>query len=77
MADLAQMRAEGHRAVLLYLVQRSDATRVTVAADIDPAYATALRDAQAQGVEVIAMGAEISPQGITVGAPLPFALPDA
>ena len=77
MADLAQMRAEGHRAVLLYLVQRSDATRVTVAADIDPAYATALRDAQAQGVEVIAMGAEISPRGITVGTPLPFALPDA
>ena len=77
MADLAQMRAEGHRAVLLYLVQRSDATRVTVAADIDPAYATALRDAQARGVEIIAMGAEISPRGITVGTTLPFALPDA
>ncbi len=56
---------------------RSDATRVTVAADIDPAYATALRDAQARGVEIIAMGAEISPRGITVGTPLPFALPDA
>ncbi|MNE58799.1 Sugar fermentation stimulation protein A [compost metagenome] len=37
---------------------------VRPAAEIDPRYAAALRDAVAAGVEVLAYGAELSPAGI-------------
>ncbi|MCL4141470.1 UNVERIFIED_CONTAM: hypothetical protein GTU68_032556, partial [Idotea baltica] len=41
LGDLAAMVAQGHRAVLLFLVQRTDCSRVTLAADLDPTYVTA------------------------------------
>ena len=75
MAELAAMAAQGDRAVLLFLVQRTDCDRVTVAADIDPVYAKALTDARAAGVEVMALGTRIAPTGITVAEPLPFLWP--
>ena len=37
LVELADMVAEGHRAVMLYLVQRGDGDRFEIAADIDPA----------------------------------------
>ena len=49
LAELAQMARAGHRAVLLYLVQRTDCTHVDMAHDIDPAYATAHADATVAG----------------------------
>lgn len=70
LAELAKVAADGHRAVMLYLVQRTDCTRVTLAADIDPAYAAAF-DA-ANSVEVIALGCKIDPLGVTVADPLAF-----
>ncbi|MFC6686888.1 DNA/RNA nuclease SfsA [Jhaorihella thermophila] len=75
MAELAEMARAGHRAVVLYLVQRTDSLRVGVAEDIDPAYAEALRQARAAGVEVLALGCDISPKGIEPRAPLPVAIP--
>lgn len=69
--ELARMVGDGHRAVLLYLVQRTDCREVTVAADIDPAYAAAFAAARAAGVEVMALGCAISPQAVELGAPLP------
>lgn len=69
---LARMVQQGHRAVLLYLVGRTDAQSVTVAADIDPAYAKAFTDARAAGVKVLAYGTRIAPQGATLGAGLPL-----
>ncbi|WP_300531855.1 DNA/RNA nuclease SfsA [uncultured Mameliella sp.] len=75
LGELAAMAALGHRAVMLYLVQRSDCTQVTLAADIDPAYAAAFARARDAGVEVLALGCRISPEGITLGAPLPFTMP--
>jgi len=38
LGDLAAMVEQGHRAVLLFLVQRTDCTRVTLAKDLDPTY---------------------------------------
>jgi len=70
LGDLAAMVAAGHRAVMLYLVQRTDCTSMTLAADIDPKYAAAF-DA-AKGVEVMALGCIIDTSGVTVGGPLPF-----
>ncbi len=72
MAELAAMARAGHRAVVLFLVQRTDCDRMGVAADIDPAYAAALSAAVADGVEVMVLGTQISPEGVEMGAPMPF-----
>ena len=71
MAELAAMARVGHRALVLFLVQRTDAERVAVATDIDPAYAAAFAEARAAGVEALALGCEITPEGVTPAAPLP------
>lgn len=72
--ELSQMVADGHRAVMFYLIQRNDAGAFAVAADIDPGYATALEAAQKAGVEVIAYGCELSPEGISVAEPVDIRL---
>ncbi len=70
LGELAQMARAGHRAILLYLVQRTDCDQVTMAADIDPTYAAAHEGARAAGVETLCIGTHISPQEITLAAPL-------
>ncbi|MGJ8545935.1 MAG: DNA/RNA nuclease SfsA [Sulfitobacter sp.] len=70
LGDLAQMAQAGHRAVLLYLVQRTDCSEVACAADIDPAYAAAHALAAAAGVETLAIGTHISPEAIEIARPL-------
>ncbi len=70
LAELAKVAAQGHRAVMLYLVQRTDCTAMTLAADLDPAYAAAFK--AATGVEVIVLTCAISPQGIVIADPIPF-----
>lgn len=72
LADLARMVDEGHRAVMLYLVQRGDCTQFTLAADIDRAYAAAFRDARSAGVEALCYATDITSEAITLGDPLPI-----
>ncbi|MDF1873584.1 DNA/RNA nuclease SfsA [Vannielia sp.] len=72
MQDLAAMVAEGHRAVVLFLVQRTDAERVAVAGDIDPGYGAAFSAARAAGVEAMALGCKITPQEVTPAGALPL-----
>lgn len=72
--ELTQMVAEGHRSVLFFLVQRTDAEAVTVAGDIDPAYAAGLRLALEAGVEVMAYDCVIDPHEIRLGNVLPLRL---
>ena len=62
--ELAALARNGVRAVQLYCVNLSGIEAVRPAAEIDPAYAADLREAVAAGVEVLAYGVEISPQGI-------------
>ncbi|MHC0052158.1 DNA/RNA nuclease SfsA [Actibacterium sp. D379-3] len=71
LAELTSMRAAGHRAVMLYLVQRTDCARFRLAGDIDPAYARAFDTARAAGVEMLCYGTAISPEGVEIGLPLP------
>jgi sugar fermentation stimulation protein A len=73
--DLAAMAAAGHRAVMLYVVQRSDCTRMRLAADLDPAYARAFAAAAVAGVEAVVHATTISPAGVGLGPPMPFAPP--
>ena len=70
--ELSAMVAEGHRAVMLYCVQYTGCSAFTLADDLDPAYATAFRDARAAGVEALCYDCEISPEEITLNAPLPI-----
>jgi sugar fermentation stimulation protein A len=57
---------------MLYLVQRTDCSRVGIAADIDPAYAEGLRLARAAGVEVLAFDCAISPKEISLRRAVAF-----
>tara|TARA_R110002049_G_scaffold117332_3_gene270657 strand:- start:49584 stop:50291 length:708 start_codon:yes stop_codon:yes gene_type:complete len=71
--ELGRMAQAGHRAVLLYLVQRTDCADMSLAADIDPTYAAAFDAARAVGLETIVIGTDITPEAVTLAAPLGFA----
>lgn len=66
LAELAMMAQQGHRAIMLYLVQRTDCDRFALAADIDPTYARAFDTAHAQGVEKLILTTHISPEGVEI-----------
>ena len=68
--ELTAQAGQGARAVLLFLVQRSDCRSVGVARDIDPAYARAFDAAREAGVEVLAYACDLSPAGIEVAGAL-------
>ena len=72
MSDLAEVVAQGHRAMIFYLITRTDCKRVGVARDIDPVYAAAFDTARTIGVEVMAMDVVMNPKGITLGRVRPF-----
>ncbi len=67
--ELGDMAEAGHRAVMLYLVQRTDCDRFALAADIDPTYAAEFKAAAARGVERLVIGTKITPEGVEVGQP--------
>lgn len=71
LAELSARVAEGHRAAMVFVVQRGDGQWFEPAEDIDPAYATGLRTALARGVEAYALGARVSPKGVEVARLLP------
>lgn len=73
--ELARIAEAGGRAVMLFLVQRPDCGRFTVAADIDPAYATGFRQALRAGVETLCYGCRVSLSGLEVAGPLRLELP--
>ncbi|WP_333822875.1 DNA/RNA nuclease SfsA [Pinisolibacter sp.] len=64
--ELADMVAEGHRAVMVYLVNRPDCTRFALAADIDPAYAQGFAAARARGVEIEVWATRVSAEEVLV-----------
>lgn len=76
LAELAEVARQGHRAILFYLVQRSDCTRLALAADLDPAYATAAKAASEAGVEVLSYACHLSPEGIGLSHPVTPVLGD-
>jgi sugar fermentation stimulation protein A len=74
LAELEDMVAAGHRAVMLFLVQREDCRYFIPAEDIDPVYARALRRAVGAGVEAFCYSCRLSLEGIVVDSPLPLRL---
>lgn len=69
--ELMAMVAEGHRAAVVFCVQRNDVVLVQPADHIDPVYGATLRQAMAAGVMALALGAEVTPAGISLIRPLP------
>ncbi len=70
LAELTEMVNQGARAMMVYLVQRRDSERFSIAADIDPAYAMALGAAMAAGVEILCYRCRVTAERIDVTAPL-------
>ncbi|MBX2854598.1 MAG: DNA/RNA nuclease SfsA [Rhodobacteraceae bacterium] len=58
--ELGDMAEEGHRAVMLYCIQRTDCARFKLAADLDKKYAAGFQRATARGVEAYAYACNIS-----------------
>ncbi|MFA5899118.1 MAG: DNA/RNA nuclease SfsA [Hyphomicrobium sp.] len=73
LAELASMVAQGHRAVMIYLVQRADAEVFSICGDLDPAYLAAFRTATAAGVEAFAYRCHLSIEEIVVTGAIPIA----
>jgi len=68
---LMEVKATGIRAVMLYIVQRTDVEVFAPAREIDPEYARVLKQAVNAGVEVIVLQVEVTPEGIYLKKKLP------
>jgi len=71
---LIQVKEEGMRAVMLYIIQRTDVDKFALAKEIDPAYAKTLKKAHEKGVEIIPFQAKVTPEKIELIKELPFEL---
>ncbi|MEM8814132.1 MAG: DNA/RNA nuclease SfsA, partial [Pseudomonadota bacterium] len=58
--ELSAMVDEGHRAVMVFLVQRDDGQSLALARDIDPAYGEAFDRAAKAGVEMLAYSCSVT-----------------
>lgn len=61
---LMQIKEEGMRAVMLYVIQRMDVEKFAPAWNIDETYARTLVEAVEKGVEVIPLQVNVSPEGV-------------
>ena len=68
--ELSRVAADGARAVMLFIVQRSDCRRFRPAADLDPAYAEALQNAVSAGVETLCYDCEVTLSEVVLRKPL-------
>ena len=75
LVELGDMIDQGHRAVMVYLIQREDGDAFALAQDLDPAYAKAFVEAKARGVEAIAYECHITLDEITVTKSVPIIFP--
>jgi sugar fermentation stimulation protein A len=69
-AELAEMARLGHRAVVLFVVQRADCDRFAIARDLDPAFATAFDRVRNEGVEALVYACDMSPERVTLRRPI-------
>ncbi len=71
LAELSAVAAAGFRAVMLYVVQRTDCAGLALARDLDPGYGSAFDRACAAGVEVVCHGTRITLGGVEIASELP------
>lgn len=68
--ELEEMVNQGHRAVMIYLIQRDDVKNFAIASDIDEKYNEAFIQARENGVEAYAYKCKLSPTQINVTKPI-------
>ncbi len=72
--ELEQMVQEGHRAVMLYVIQRTDTLPFRLANEIDKKYYETFLEVTKKGVEVLVYQSSISLDGISIKKPIPFTI---
>jgi sugar fermentation stimulation protein A len=70
--ELSDMVRAGHRAVMVYLIQRGDAKRLSLARDVDRTYCAAFDRAMVAGVEAIALRCRMSTEEVVVDRAVPI-----
>lgn len=73
--ELGDMAEAGHRAIMVYLIQRNDVDRLSLCRDLDPAYATAFDRAMKRGVEACAVRCKITSEEIRAESLVPVEEP--
>lgn len=68
---LMEVKQGGMRAVMLYIVQRTDVEIFAPAKQIDQEYANILKKASVSGVEIIVIQVEVTPEGIFLKKKMP------
>lgn len=71
---LVKVKEQGMRAVMLYIIQRTDVEIFSTANQIDPEYSNALKKAHKKGVEIIPLQVKVTPQSIEIVKEIPFEL---
>lgn len=72
--ELVDLKRQGHRAVIFYLIQRMDAREFTPAAMIDAVYAQKLHHAVENGVEIMTWDTDIDTGCIAIRRSVPVRL---
>ncbi len=72
LAELSDMVRDGHKAVMVYLIQRADVTNLSFARDIDANYANAVDAAVKAGVELVALRCKLSTTEIVADKTVPI-----
>ena len=72
--ELQRQVVAGDRSVLVFVVQRGDASSLAPADDIDPAYGAGLREAARSGVEILAWRASVTTEEVRLDQPMPVCL---
>jgi sugar fermentation stimulation protein A len=70
--ELTAMVEAGHRAVALFVIQRTDCDAFQACADLDPAFAAGLGRAIEGGVELFAYACDITLEGVSIARRVPL-----
>ena len=68
--ELCDMVKDGHRAVMLYVIQRTDDLPFRLACEIDKKYCEVFKEVTKQGVEVLVYQSSINYENILINKPL-------
>jgi len=72
LVEMARMVRAGHRAIMVFLIQRADARKLALARDVDASYGVAFDAARAAGVEAIALRCRLSTEEISIDRAVPI-----
>jgi sugar fermentation stimulation protein A len=71
--ELEAMVAAGDRAVVLFVVQRTDCEAFAACHELDPAFGRGLDQAADAGVEILVYACDLSTAGVRIVRPIPWA----